>query len=199
MALELTSAPASEPLTLDEVRTFLRVTSVTEDDYILNLISVARSCAEDFLNRALIQQTWTLYLRDFPSDAEIVLPLAPLSSVTSVKYYNSANRLTTLTVNTDYYVDAKSQPGRIVLPESVSWPTCYDKPNAVEIVFVAGYGAAASAIPGRILQGMLMHISDMFENRTPVILAGQNALVLPKPVHYHYFPYKLARGEYAGR
>lgn len=188
-----------EPLSLTETKTFLRVSSSTDDTYITNLITTARNTAENFLNRALINQTWTLYLDEFPEGRDIILPLAPLSSVTSVKYYNASNVLTTLTENTDYYVDAKSQPGRVVLPETLSWPTTYEKPNAIEIKFVAGYGAAASNIPKPILQGMLLHISDLYDNRSPVAVAGAVAIIVPKPTHNFYWPYKMARGISAGR
>ena len=102
------------------------------------------------IDRALMPQTWELWLDAFPSDPEklaIELPLSPLQSVTSIKYLNAA--LAEITLSTSLYtVDAVSEPGMVV-PGEDGWPETGDTINAVKIRFVAGYADAAS-VPGDI-------------------------------------------------
>ena len=38
------------------------------------------------MGRALLTQTWDMYLDEFPCAGEIIIPLSPLQSVTSVSY-----------------------------------------------------------------------------------------------------------------
>ena len=101
-----------------------------------------------------------MYLDNFPAGG-FRIPCAPLVSVQSVKYYDVNNVEQTL-VNTEYYVDAISKPGRLV--PATSWPATYVRPNAVSIVLTAGYGVAAD-VPQVIKQAMLLMIGDMYNNR----------------------------------
>lgn len=66
MALRQLVAPASEPLTLQEAKLYLRVETPEEDDLLLGLISAARFDAENRTNRALVTQKWELVLDGFP-------------------------------------------------------------------------------------------------------------------------------------
>ncbi len=93
MALIIQTEPAEEPLSIEEVKTHLRVDMDDDDDLIQNLITSARQYAESYLKRSLISQTWKYYLDEWPESGEdyIELPMPPLQSVSSVKYtdYNS--------------------------------------------------------------------------------------------------------------
>lgn len=165
MALTLVTAPVGEPFTLTDAKDHLRITIDTEDSLINALIVSAREFAEGNTRRALITQTWDLTLDAFPDAIEV--PLPPLQSVTSVTYIDTAGTTQTLVANTDYTVDTKSEPGRIVPAYGKSWPSTRDIVNAVTVRFVAGYGNA-TAVPKSIKQAMLMHIEHMFDNRGTV-------------------------------
>ena len=84
MALVLNTAPAVEPLTLDQAKEHLRVTDGADDAKISRLISAARRHVEGFLGRRLINQTWDLNCFDWPAGDVFHLPYPPLSSVTSI-------------------------------------------------------------------------------------------------------------------
>lgn len=144
-----------------------------EDDLINSLITAARQYCEKFQNRAFITQTWELWLDDWPDKYYIEIPLPPLSSITSLVYYSTADAATTAyqpggetPVGTDtYFADAKSEPGRLCLKYSKSWPSATLRPhNGICITFVAGYGAAA-AVPKAVKQAVLLYIGDFYENR----------------------------------
>lgn len=190
MPLVLQTAPTVEPVTSTEAKAHLRVTTTDDDTYITTLISVARKHVETITNRALINQTWDYFLDDFPTKDRIVIPLSKLSSVTSVKYTDSDNAQTAF-ASGSYIVDTNTDPGQIVLAYGESWPSYTPRPiNAVEIRFVAGYGAAASAVPEGIKQAILLLISHWYENREPVNI-GNIVSVIPETVNALLWPYRV--------
>lgn len=172
MPLRLISGPSETPVTLAEAKAHLRVEHTTDDTLITSLIAAVTAHLDGeagWLGRALVTQTWELVLDDFPAEGagEIRLPLAPLQSVTSIKYDDAA--LTEQTVSPDdYRVDAvsKVRPGWVV-PGSSGWPSVGDTINAVRVRFVCGYGAA-SAVPAAIKAAMLLIIGGLYENREAI-------------------------------
>ena len=162
---KVTSAPSVEPVTSTEAKLHLRVDHTTDDTLIAILIQAARETVEQHTNRSLITQTRTIKMDRFPFSDTISLPNAPLSSVTSVKYYDTSEVQQTLS-NTLYWVDSTSNIPRIIIKDS--WPSIYDMPNAVEIVYITGYGAAGSNVPQPLKQAMLLIIGHLYENREQV-------------------------------
>jgi uncharacterized phiE125 gp8 family phage protein len=136
-----------------------------EDTDILEWITDAREYCEGYTRRAHATQTVEAYLDNFPCKNEIRLPKPPLQSVTSVKYKDSAGTETTMTVNTQYIVDADSEIGRIVLPYGVSWPSFTPYPvNPIAIRYVCGY-SSTNPIPKSIKKAMLLLIGYWYKNR----------------------------------
>lgn len=139
--------------------------TVTESTYLQTLIKAAREYCQNFQNRAYVNQTWELWLDQFPDIDYIELPLPPLSSVTSVKYYGTDNTEYTLSAD-DYSVDVKSEPGKVYLRHSKSWPTTVLRPyQGVCVTYVAGYGATAAYTPQAVKQAMLLLIGHWYNNR----------------------------------
>lgn len=164
-ALSLFSAPATEPVTLSEAKAHLKVEHTDDDTLITALIKGARGFCETYTRRVFITQTWDLFLDEFPfdSDEPILIPNTNLISVTHIKYYDTANVEQTWN-SANYQVDIASRPGRIIPIEGEVYPTVKDRMNAVNIRYVAGYGAAAD-VPQEIKQAMLLLIGDWYENR----------------------------------
>jgi uncharacterized phiE125 gp8 family phage protein len=186
MSTAIITAPGTEPITLDEAKAHLRVDLEAEDTLIEALITAAREQAEAYLKRALVTQTWELYLDEFPEQIDV--PFPPLQSVTSIVYVDDDGVDQTLDTST-YTVDAKAQPGRIVPAYDESWPSTRAVPNAVTVQFVAGYGAA-SAVPLSIKQAMLLMIGDMYENRESFVI-GQSVNELPLTSERLLWPYRV--------
>jgi uncharacterized phiE125 gp8 family phage protein len=158
MTAKLFTAPAELPVTLAQARQHLKVTVTAEDALILAAINAATEHAEDFTGRRFITQTWDLSLDAFPRSGPIMLPNAPLVSVTSVKYLDTAHVEQTLATS-DYQVDTISQPGRIVVGVDTTWPQTSPKVNAVTVRFVCGYGLAG-AVPFAIKAAILLLIQQ---------------------------------------
>ena len=152
---------ATEPISTAEAKAHLRVTSATDDTLIDGLVKVCRLVAENELRRSILPQTWQKTLDVFPGAIE--LPYPPATSVTSIKYLDSAGVQQTLAA-TEYTLDELSEPGWIVPAYNVTWPDTYATINAVEVVYVAGY-ANAAAVPQSIKQWILLHVGHLYENR----------------------------------
>jgi len=171
----LVTAPTIEPVTVVEAKDHLRITTNDEDELVKNLIMTARGYVEDITRRAIMTQTWDLYLDSFPSGDAIVLPFGNLQSVTHVKYTDSDGSQTTMTVTTEYLVETNGTGlGRIVLPYGVSWPTftAYSS-NPIVIRFICGWTTQA-LVPYQIKAAILMNCSDLYENRGErLITVGQ--------------------------
>lgn len=172
------TAPGTEPVSLAEAKLWLRVDGEEEDALIGALITAARQHVEHFTRRALITTGFTLSLDSFPIagrhpfsqsrtlSREIILPRPPLATVASVSYLDEDGATQTLPSG-QYVVDVKSTPGRIVLREDYDWPDTELVPNAVTIVYTAGYGAATD-IPQGLRVALRYLVSHWFENRTPI-------------------------------
>lgn len=149
MTLRLITGPSVEPATVAEVKLDARIDGGELDETIGLLITSARQSAEEITGRALITQTWELVLDRFPFDDRIEIGKLPISSVTSVKYYDVDGVLQTLDSSL-YAVDVDTLPGWIYPVEGESWPSVRDEENSVIIRFVAGYGDSASDVPAQI-------------------------------------------------
>jgi uncharacterized phiE125 gp8 family phage protein len=137
--------------------------TTVEDTLISDKITAAREDCEAFQGRAFITQTWHLWLDEWP--AFIKIPLPPLVSVTSIKYYDTSNTEATVTAS-DYYVDSNSEPGEIHLTYGKSWPsTTLRTKNGICVEFVCGYGAAGSNVPQAVRSAILLQMAELYENR----------------------------------
>lgn len=184
--IQIVTPPASEPLTLSEVKEFLRVDHSDDDATLAIFIAAARQLCESYTRLALMPTTFEEYFDDFPQYTgtfkdEIRLSRSPVSAVTYVKYIDGNE--TTITANAaDYKTDLVSQPARIS-PDN-GWFGTYETINAVFIRYVAGYADAAS-VPAPLKHGMLLVIGDMYENRTDSVKR------LPTAAEYLWNPYRV--------
>lgn len=189
MGLKLVTAPEAEPVSLAEAKAHLRVTSADEETLISALIVAAREHCEAWTHRRFVTQTWDLVLDCFPGWS-LEFPNAPLQSVTSVTYVDTAGATQTLD-SSEYLVDAQTDPGRIAPAYGLHWPATRDQMNAVTIRFACGYGAAA-AVPSAIKAAMLLIVGHLFENREEAV-TGTIIAELPFGVPALLAPYRVVR------
>lgn len=142
----VTVEPTSEPLTLNELKDRLRVTTCDFDTELTQLLKAGRKKVEHDTNTKLITQTVALYLDEFPSGSTIEIRQLPVTSVTSVVYIDDDVASQTFS-SALYRTDLNGKPPRIVLLENESWEDTEPQyPSAVTVTFVAGY-ATAAAVP----------------------------------------------------
>ena len=76
-----------------------------------------------------------------------------------------ANWLLVGTTTHEWEIDIYSEPARLSETYGYSWPSTYDRLNAIEITFLAGYGATAATVPETIKQAILLLLAHYYENR----------------------------------
>jgi uncharacterized phiE125 gp8 family phage protein len=187
-------APPEEPVTLADAKLWAKVDVPDDDPLISGLITAGRDYAERVCNRALVTQTLLLTLDSFgpdplesdrffafapPLSMVLRLPRAPVQSVTSIQYIDTAGNLQTLPANL-YLLDAVAEPARICPTWGQVWPITQPyRPAAVQIKFVAGYGLGA-AVPDGIKRAIKTWIADAYYNReSPRSLETVDALLWP--------------------
>lgn len=189
MGFQLITAPAEEPLTIAQAKEHLRVTTADEDALIASLIIAARGHAESYTHRRFITQTWDWTLDAFPEWC-VELPYAPLQSVTSINYIDTAGA-TQLLAGSSYQADAKTDPGRLMPAYGSVWPsTRAETFNAVTIRFVCGYGLAA-AVPREIKAALLLIVGHLFEHREQV--SDFQTFEVPNTVEHLLSPFRIVR------
>lgn len=188
----ITTAPATEPITTAEAKAHLRVDFSDDDTYIDTLIESARIACEFYCNRAFITQTvtqeedcWSNYMP---------LKVNPVISLTSIKYYDENEAQQTLTAAAaDRQVDLNSDVANIRSGLTNDFPSLGDTINPIEIIYVAGYGAA-SAVPLQIKHAIKLMVSHLYENREGVnvpIASMATNIPMPKVVKDLLAPYRV--------
>ena len=175
MGLTLYSAPAIEPVDLDDARQFARIDQADQDALVVSALAVARSYVEQATRRALISQTWDLKLDGFDDpewvrNGVIILPKPPLSSVTSITYVDTAGTTQTWSA-TEYqvvtYAGDFAQPGRIAEAYGYTYPSTRTQANSVTIRFVAGYGTDADDVPAGLKHAIKLLVMELLERGAP--------------------------------
>jgi uncharacterized phiE125 gp8 family phage protein len=167
-AKQLITPPASEPISLADVKLDRRITVDDDDVGTERRIRAARSRVEQFLGRGLLTQTWTYYQDVFTTAFELPMA-APLQSVTTVKYYDTTGTQQTL-ASTVYHVDTLSEPGRVVLAPLQSWPSVQSgRPLAVEVTYVVGW-TSAEDMPPDIVDAIYLLVGDRDEIRENTVM-----------------------------
>lgn len=144
--------PEYEPLTLAEVKLFLRVDGSEEDGLIIQMLSAAREKLEAWLRKSLLTQTWELAQRITPQ-LTIRLPMSPIQQVEQVQIVRLSGA--TLLSAEEYRY----------LPESqgIQLNAGLDAERVV-VRYVAGYMDAA-VIPASIRQALLHSIAHHYHHR----------------------------------
>ena len=163
-----TVAPLVPAVTLEQAKWQCNIDHNEQNGLLEMLIEAATSRAESYegvIGRALIAQTWR---QDYGAFGDCLrLPVGDLIAVTGVTYYDGANALQTLSTGV-YTAFSDARGAYLALQPQQSWPAAYDRPDAVHVTWAAGFGAAASDVPGAIRLGMLMLIGHWYANRETV-------------------------------
>jgi len=164
--------PAAEPVTLPEAKAQCRVTSAHEDAQFAIFIQAARERVEGFLRKRLITQT--VEMRRTGLGGCIILPIAPIASVTGITYLDTANEEQTLDPAL-YRLAADKVPAQIVPAHLAVWPATLPDVDTVGITMTVGYGDAPANVPADIRVALLMLIEHYFYNRGAVTTGGAAA------------------------
>ena len=160
--LNLITAPASEPVTLDEARLWMKIPdNITADNVLItSLIKWARECVERYTKRALFTQTWELVSNC--SFNPVYFPYGQLASVTSVKVV--ANDETETTETATNYTVTTGDSGKLFLKSGFTWTTTDRYYDSFKVRFVCGWDDRAD-IPEVYKTSIKELVSYRYENR----------------------------------
>lgn len=162
MSLKLITAPALDPVTVNEMREYLRIDGNEFDTTIGNLIKAARDAAQDYQNRAFYTQTLELSFDRFPQ-MPVKIPKPPLQNLVSVKYVNADGIEASMEL-ADFAVDKRSEPGRVTFKAGKSWPSVQLQPiDSVIFQFTAGHNDI-NKVPNTVKLAYMVFITHRFEN-----------------------------------
>lgn len=178
--------PAVEPLSLAEVKQYLRLDNDAEDPLIDALIRAARVAAETYTGRALITQNWRLFIDRWPQEGGLFMPLPPLQTIDEIAMLAPDDSETMLSIS-QYWVDVAATPGRVTIRPSGLYPVPGKNAGGIRIDFTAGYGDDWNAVPEPLRLGMLQYIAHLYENR------GGSGIAMPLDVIAMWRPYRLVR------
>lgn len=173
-------SPAVPSVTDEAIAAYLRIDLGEGAAEIGALRPMAEKIASEMTGRAVLNTSFRLSAPSWPcrrpsvwcfgkaASREIELPRSPLISVTSVKYYDAEGEQQTFSAN-DYLVITGYEPGMIYLKEGNEWPELYDRPDAVQIEFVAGYGTTTAEADPVMRQAILLLTRHFYSGGTPNI------------------------------
>lgn len=159
LMVQRTVAPA-QLVSAEEFKSNARITYSDEDTLIDSLIVAATDELESECGRAFNAQTWTYSLRSPDGKSRLSLPISPVQSVSQIQYYDNDEASQTLTVS-DFYL-YKTEDWAYLHPKSgVSWPSLYNREDAITVTFVAGY----AVLPEKLKQAVILLATHWFKNR----------------------------------
>ena len=168
----VSTSATTQPVTLDDVKLHLNISSTLDDATINSEIAAATQFAENQTNRRFITETRVLKMNGFEDpryvhDRVIHVPKSPLASVSSVVYEATDGTTTTLGT-TAYGVSTGDIPGRVFEKYNEVWPVPRDVPNSVTVTYTCGYGSTQSAVPENVKQAIRLTVGHLYRNREAV-------------------------------
>jgi hypothetical protein len=178
------AAPETLPVTVAEMAAFLVIEETQDDALIQSFIYAATDQMERYLRRALITQSLRLTMDGFAVEnderliqlgagthtasvpyllgrtAEVDLPRGPVQSAV-ITTFNRSN-VSSVFDAANWFLDTAGE--RVVLNEGRTWPDNLRDRAAVQIDYVAGYGAAGD-VPAAIKHGIKQAVAAMYECR----------------------------------
>jgi uncharacterized phiE125 gp8 family phage protein len=201
-------APAGPLLDRGDVKLHIRIDHDDDNDLLDAFIATVEAQLDGYagtLGRALAEQSWKLSLHGFPGHSHhiwstwrrgrhplhIRLPLPPLISVTQVAYVDPDG--VDQVLDPSQYVVLDGPLASIQPVRGVCWPLTAFQPRAVQITYVAGYGAPG-AVPAPILTAARMMLGDLYDNRAAVLIDSSRATLIETPTTERLLrPFRIPR------
>ncbi len=142
------------------MKNYLKVDVDDDDILIAQLITAATREIESLYGYALITQT----IKAVYDDWRLELPMSNVQSVTSVKYYDVDNSQQTW-ASSNYIVDSDGIPNCITKKTDVTYPTVYNRPNPIEVIYIAGFGDDTTDVPDIKKLPIYRMVADWYDQR----------------------------------
>lgn len=179
-------APETPPLTLERVKSHLRVDFADDDALITGLIAAATDALDGYtgiLGRALVTQKWQQVFDRFTGCMR--LPLAPVASIEKIEYFDAENERQTVAAEI-YELFADEIGPYVALKAGASWPATFARAASVSITYVAG--SEVATVPPAVCAAILLHVAHLYANREAV--GDTSSVALPLAYSALIAPYR---------
>lgn len=186
MNLMLVNGPVVEPVTLDDMKLYLRLDGDAEDALVTAMIQAGRTTVEAATNLALLDQVWRVRLDAWPATGCVAPPIGPLRRIAAVRLVSRTGEASALDAAA-FRADADA--GIVVIP---ALPPAPPPGGHIEIDIGVGHGAAAADVPEALRLAVRAMVACWFDNRgeTP---AARGAPLLPDVVRALLAPFRPMR------
>src|SRR3954447_14953218 len=154
--------PAVEPVSVPDMRAYLRLDDGAEDDLVAALVKAARLSVEALAGRVMLDSLWRIALDGWPESRVIPLPASPLLAVERVRVLDRDGQAADVPDGL-YEAGALSDPPRVIVDPLAPEPGRPRKGIVIEVR--AGYGATAETVPEPLRQAVRLLAARWFENR----------------------------------
>lgn len=154
---KVTEAPATLPVTVDEVKLRLRIDAADDAADVSLLIASATDHVEKYCNTPLVSRTVEVKCDSFADMA--YLPVAPVSAVTSIVYVDTAGVEQTLH-DTVYDLRGDGLSAMIVPKLGQVWPAVQSG-SRITLTATVGY----AEVPAAVKHAILLFIADAYAVR----------------------------------
>ncbi len=181
----LITPPTTEPISLSELKSALRIGHSNDDTIITQMVLTARTFVERRLDLALLPQTWSLTLDHVPSGLVYLRPSRVTTIVSVTAQYGEDPAMT---LSNDDWCLFKRQPAQMTIdaPSSQGGQAL----NELTIIFDAGF-ASSTDIPADLLRALYMLTAHYYEEREA--FAAQRYVPVPYGVEALLAAYKEVR------
>lgn len=163
---KLISESSDLPVALADFKEHVNFSGTSKDDNFTLLLRAAAREAESFTGRQLMPATYELQLPDFPESGFVTIGKAPVTGISSVKYFNASNEETELVSGTDYYTDVVAEPAEVHFYNT--YPVYDKRAGNIIIEFDCGY-ADAEALPYDIRAAVMLAAADLYVNPSDAV------------------------------
>lgn len=190
---ELVTAPTVACVSLDDAKAHLRVDHEEDNAQIGAFIAAAVQHLDGYggiLGRALMQQDWRQYLPFWPASRSVDLVLAPVISIEAVTARGADGSTTTIDPASYRLVGGAGASPRLLFNLDAALPALPCAPDAVSIVFRAGYGAEAKFLPSTLKSTILLMVGDLYRFRDSVQIGQAGAVPMSTTVDRLIAPFR---------
>ena len=177
--------PAVEPISLSEMKDYLRLDDDAQDDLVTGLVKAARLMIEAASRRILVEQRWRVVLDRWPEDGRVMLPISPILAVDGIKVFDASGAEIEVPA-ASFELDRMSDPPSITVTDARAPAKAR---NGIFIELRAGYSPAPDAIPAPLKLAIKILVAHWFENRGDVM--GEQ--IMPPEAMALIAPFQRAR------
>jgi uncharacterized phiE125 gp8 family phage protein len=169
----------------DQVTQQLRLTDISESNYVTDLMDACTEYAEQALESSLLTRTITATFFAPPQASNLsyyppqnngmFLPRGPVQSITSVTDANG-----TVLASTTYILEREGHADLLIM--------LYGWKPPLTVVYTAGYGVNVTDVPSDIRMAIRTHVATLFDQRA----STDERAILPVPHSLEAF-YALRR------